>query len=97
LSDTEAGLFAAAGCGLFALIAVGGLIIQILILVWVHKDAKARGMDTPVLWMIVVFFLSLLGLVVYLLARPSGEKVPCRNCGNPRLMTLVRCPHCGSD
>ncbi len=97
MNDTEAGIFAAAGCGIIALIALGSLIIQILILVWVHKDAKARNMDTPVLWLIVVFFFSLIGLVVYLLARPSGEKIPCGRCHNPRLVTLVRCPYCGAD
>ncbi len=96
MNDTEAGLFAAAGCGLIALIAVGSLVIQILILVWVHNDAKARNMDTPVLWLILVFFLSLIGLVIYLLARPSGEKVPCGQCHRPRLLNLVQCPHCGS-
>jgi hypothetical protein len=65
------------------------------LLVWVARDAKARGMDSPVLWMLVVFFLNLIGLVIYLFARPQGPTIPCPNCDNQRLQTSVKCPHCG--
>ena len=64
-------------------------------LVWVARDAKARGMDSAVLWMLLVFFLNLIGLVIYLLSRPQGILVPCPNCGNMRLQASVKCPHCG--
>jgi len=52
-------------------------------------------MDSPVLWMLVVFFLNLIGLVIYLFARPQGPTIPCPNCDNQRLQTSVKCPHCG--
>jgi hypothetical protein len=61
----------------------------------VAKDAKARGMETPILWMLLVFFLSVVGLIIYIFSRPQGEIVKCANCGNNRLRTLSQCPHCG--
>jgi len=71
------------------------LALSIALLVWVARDAKARGMDSAALWMLLVFFLNLLGLVIYLLSRPQGNTVPCSNCGNKRLQASVKCPHCG--
>jgi hypothetical protein len=50
----------------------------IWLLFWVYRDAESRGMSGA-LWAIVVFFLHLLGLVVYLLVRsgyPVKEKRP---------------------
>lgn len=90
--SAAAGLAACGGCGFFILIC---LAISIALLVWVAKDAKARGMDNAVLWMLLVFFLGVIGLVVYLLARPQGNLIACTNCGNKRLQTSVKCPHCG--
>ena len=40
----------------FFIIAI--LVLNIVLLVWVARDAKARGMDNSVLWMLVVFFLG---------------------------------------
>jgi hypothetical protein len=97
VTGTEAGLFAAAGCWIVIAVALASTVLQILLLVWVHKDAKARGMDTPLLWVVVTFFFSLIAVVVYLIVRPAGDKVPCGNCRNPRLAMLTRCPHCGAD
>jgi uncharacterized membrane protein YdcZ (DUF606 family) len=37
--------------------------------VWVAKDSKARGMDSPAAWMLVMFFLGLIGLIVYLFCK----------------------------
>ncbi len=71
------------------------LAISIALLVWVARDAKARGMDGAVLWMALVFFLNLIGLVIYIFSRPQGNLVPCPNCGNKRLEASVKCPHCG--
>jgi hypothetical protein len=33
-------------------------VISIALLVWVARDAKARGIDSAVLWMALVFFLN---------------------------------------
>jgi hypothetical protein len=82
-------------CGSFFFIPIAFLVLSVALLVWVARDAKARGMDSAVLWMLLVFFLNLPGLVIYLLARPQGNLVPCPNCGNQRLQASVKCPHCG--
>jgi hypothetical protein len=93
----------AAGCaGCFAcgvipmIIMVAVIALHIAILVWVARDAKSRGMDNAVLWMILVLLTGLIGLVIYLLARTQGNLVQCPNCRNNRLQASVRCPHCGA-
>jgi len=84
-------------CGVFPMIVgVAILALHIAILVWVAKDAKSRGMDNAVLWMILVVLTGLIGLIVYLLARTQGNLVACPNCHNKRLQVSVRCPHCGA-
>ena len=71
------------------------IVLDVALLVWVARDAKARGMDSAVLWMALVFFLNLIGLVIYILSRPQGNLVSCPNCSNKRLEASVKCPHCG--
>lgn len=92
-----------AGCAACAGI-MGGLILipilfialNIALLVWVAKDAKARGMDNAVLWMILVMATSIIGLLIYIFSRPQGNLVRCNNCPNMRLQSSARCPHCGN-
>ena len=92
---------AACGClgaaGIFMIIfAVVWIGLVIALLVWVAKDAKARGLDNSILWMVLVMFTSLLGLVIYLLSRPKGNLIACPRCGNKRLEASAKCPHCGN-
>lgn len=78
---------------------VGGLIglaIWIFLIVYVYRDAKARGMDNAVLLTIVTAFTGILGLIIYLLMRPKGKLVPCPSCGKKRLEGSARCPNCGN-
>lgn len=98
-NNPAAGAAGCAACGSF----VGFLIIipivivalNIALLVWVARDAKARGMDSAVLWMLLVFFTSFIGLIIYLFSRPQGNLIQCANCNNKRLQSSVKCPHCG--
>ncbi|MDQ6622720.1 MAG: hypothetical protein M3Y86_04445, partial [Verrucomicrobiota bacterium] len=62
-----------------------GLVIWIFLVVYVYRDAKARGMDNAVLLTIVTAFTGLLGLIIYLLMRPKGNLVLCPTCGKKRL------------
>ena len=94
-ADPISGLAGCGCCGTFIFIPIAGLALSIALLVWVARDAKSRGMDSAVLWMLLVFFLNLIGLVIYLFSRPQGNLVPCPNCGNQRLQASVKCPHCG--
>lgn len=94
---------AAAGCGICGA-GIGAMILvpifltalNIALLVWVARDAKARGMDNSVLWMALVLFTSVLGLVIYIFSRPQGELMQCPHCGNKRLQTSAKCPTCGN-
>ena len=90
----------AAACGgclglmIFAIVAI--IALNIALLVWVARDAKARGMDSAVVWMILVMFTGLLGLIIYIFSRPQGNVIQCAQCGNKRLQASTKCPHCGN-
>ena len=92
---------AACGClgfaGVFVIIfAIAWIALVIYLWVWVARDAKARGLDNAVIWMVLVIFTGLLGLIIYLLARPKGNLVLCPHCGNKRMEASAKCPHCGN-
>jgi len=92
-----AGILGCLGCGAVALaIPLILLIVQIVLLVWVARDAKARGMDNAVLWMLLVFFVPVIGVVVYMFSRPQGKLTKCATCSNKRLEVAAKCPHCGN-
>jgi uncharacterized membrane protein YhaH (DUF805 family) len=82
-------------CGTFIFVPIILLILNIALLVWVARDAKARGMDSSVLWMLLVFFTSFFGLIIYIFSRPQGNLIPCPNCQNKKLQAALKCPHCG--
>jgi len=99
VTDEEAAAACATcgGCGVVAiLIPIALLVLHIALLVWVARDAKARGMDSAVLWMILVMMIGLIGLVIYLFSRPQGNLMQCASCGNKRLEASATCPHCGN-
>lgn len=92
--DTAAGCLACGGTFLFLLVAA--IVVNVAILVWVARDAKSRGMDSAVIWMLLVFFTGIIGLVIYLFSRPQGQLRRCDHCGNTRLQASAKCPHCGN-
>jgi ABC-type tungstate transport system substrate-binding protein len=95
--NPAAGCAGCLACGVFPVIVFVAIVaLHIAILVWVARDAKSRGMDSAVLWMILVMLTGLIGLIIYLLARPQGNLIPCPNCHNNRLQASLRCPHCGA-
>ena len=96
MSDEEAAAACLGGCAFYAFMIIAGLVINIAILVWVARDAKSRAMDSSVIWMILVFFTGLIGLLIYILSRPKGELKECSSCGNKRLVASLKCPHCGN-
>lgn len=84
------------GAGVLIAIPVAILVLNIALLVWVARDAKSRGMDSAVLWMVLVMFTSVIGLVIYIFSRPQGNLLQCGSCGNKRLQASAKCPHCGN-
>ena len=72
-NDSAFGVAACGGCWIFLFMLLACIVLNIALLVWVARDAKARGMDSSVLWMLLVFFTSVLGLAIYLFSRPKGN------------------------
>ncbi len=68
-------------------------IVWIYVLVWVARDANKRGKNGT-FWGLLTVFLGIIGLIIYLLARPGGNLVPCNYCRKEKLETLTQCPHC---
>ncbi len=59
------------------LIAFAALVILAYILFWVYRDASKRypvGSYKPVIWILVVLFMHLVGLILYILLRPDVER-----------------------
>ena len=100
--DEDAAAAAAAGTacaacgGLFIVVIIGILVLNIALLVWVTRDAKNRGIENAVLWLIVVLIAGPIGLIVYVLSRPKGNLMQCPSCPNKRLEASAKCPHCGN-
>jgi len=93
----DASPLAACGClGFFGVFMLAMLALNIALLIWVARDAKSRGMDNSILWMILVMLTGLIGLIIYLCVRPQGNLVACAQCQNKRLQVSAKCPHCGN-
>ena len=82
------------GCGFILALPIAFFVLNIALLVWVFKDAKSRGMENAVVWMILVLFTSFVGLIIYLNARPKGILTLCPSCREKRLPNGRPCPHC---
>ena len=82
------------------------LIINILIMVFLYKDAEKRG-KSGILWAILGFFLSIIALIIWLLVRPPIGAAPaggggagdrrCPNCGRNMPVDARVCPYCGKN
>lgn len=86
-------------------------IINVLLCVWVYRDAESRGMS-GVLWLIVVLIGGIIGLIVYLIVRKEKPPPPpppklayaatqpppirfCPHCGREVGLDAIFCPYCG--
>ena len=86
-----------------SILSLAMLVIWILVIVWVYRDAERRGMN-GVLWALLVFIGNLIGLLIYLLVRSDSLAAPktpptisyCPNCQEPVSSNFVFCPNCGT-
>ena len=71
--------------------------LWILLPTWVYVDARERGVRRAPLFAFLTVISSLVGLVVYLIARPEdGRVLTCPGCGR-EVNGGAFCPHCGHD
>ena len=71
--------------------------LWVLLPTWVYVDARERGVRRATLFAFLTVISSLVGLVVYLIARPeSGRALACPGCGR-EVNGGAFCPHCGRD
>jgi hypothetical protein len=94
-SPSPGELGALAGAGFLCVLAFAYLVLEILLLVWVARDARNRGVDGGAVWVLIILVTGLLGLIIYVAARPHGMLRRCDICGNKRLVHAKLCPHCG--
>ncbi|KUP21267.1 PLDc N-terminal domain-containing protein [Paenibacillus sp. DMB5] len=68
------------------------LALNVLIAVFIYKDASRRKMN-PWLWMLAVIYIpNFIGLLLYLFARRRQHTAAPADPGS----NLVQCPHCGN-
>lgn len=94
------------GLGLACILPIIMLIIGIVLAIWVYKDAEKRG-SSGALWLIIVIFTGIIGLIIWLVVRPPiggkpqqqgpGTGRVCPNCGRPIPMDARTCPYCGKN
>ena len=93
--DGAANALGCAACGGVIAIPIIFFVLNIIQLIWVARDFKARGMDNSVYGWRWSSLPSFIGLIIYLNARPKGELVKCASCQNMRMQVSARCPTCG--
>ena len=89
--------FKAAGAVAGAAAVLAFTFLWILLPTWVYVDGTERGVRRAWLFAFLTVISSLIGLVVYLIARPEDGKVlTCPGCGR-EVNGGAFCPHCGRD
>jgi len=73
-----------------------GVFLWFLLPTWVYVDARERGVRRALLWSFLVLISALVGLVVYLIARPEQTSLRCPGCDR-EVNGGAYCPHCGHD
>ena len=71
------------------LVMIISLIIFIMMMVWVYKDANQRNMEAA-LYLVLIFFFGCCGLIIYFIARaehPAGEQRGIYGAQEPRMDT----------
>ena len=66
LAQSE-GFFACGIAESFAYFMITVFVYYIVLLMWVAQDAKSRGMDNIVVWVLVVACLGYVGMIIYLI------------------------------
>jgi hypothetical protein len=89
------------------IIVLTSCILQIVISVWVYKDAKKRDMD-PTMWLAITLLAGCIGCIIYLVVRdpiasenvPISKEIPFESDSNQKDKATseksIFCGNCGS-
>ncbi len=59
---------------LMALAAAAYLVVALLIAKYMHKDAIKRGIKNSEIWLLMGFFLNVIGLILYVFVRKNYDE-----------------------
>lgn len=80
----------------FVMLLVLSVPVQVIIGVYVYRDAKRRGMN-EILWALAAALVpSFIGLLIYLIVRGNYSDLRCPKCETPVKEQYVICPNCGA-
>lgn len=88
---------------LTSLFSLALLIIWIMVIVWVYRDAERRGMN-GILWALLVFIGNIIGLIIYLILRSDAAFATktepatqtCPKCQKQVSVSYTFCPYCAA-
>ena len=60
--------------GLMVLAAAIYLVVSLVVAKYIHKDAIKRGIKNSEFWLFIGFFLSVLGLALYVIVRKNYDE-----------------------
>jgi hypothetical protein len=69
--------------------------IYVLLIGYVHGDAKRRGMRYVMWTLLAIFIPNAIGIILYFILRDPLPS-PCRNCQEQVRAAFAYCPKCGS-
>lgn len=75
------------------------LIPDLILAIWSYYDCINRGVaDKSALrvaaWFVLVWVIPIIGIIIYIAARPKGKLLKCATCRRRVLNKLAKCPHC---
>lgn len=81
---------------LVGLILLVVLLFEVLIGVYVYRDAKKRNVNALQWTLVAIFAPSLIGFIVYLVVRGNYSNFRCSKCGAAVTEQYTVCPQCGT-
>jgi len=75
------------------------LIPDLILAVWAYYDCINRGVADKsalkvALFFLIVWVIPIIGIIIYIAARPKGKLLTCANCKRKVMKKLPKCPHC---
>jgi hypothetical protein len=72
------------------------LFVDVLLVGFVHVDAKRRGMRYVMWTLLAIFIQNFIGIILYFVMR-DPMPTPCPKCGKLSAQSFTFCPDCGTE